>query len=250
MADRKILNLEVNAGLCNRLRALVAGICWAEKLDRKLVVYWPSFKPECAAGFWDLFLEGCLPHFVDVKDYYLEFAESCLQRGDAERIFGDNSRDVINIKSHGNFWGTENPYIGYLRYLLPSHKVKEVLNDWRQQGLDSTSSAFHIRMTDNEKAIRLSPFQLFVKKINEESGSVVVFSDEQKAVLALQQMFGARILSFENKRQRNTIEGMIEAAAVFFALAGKKQIFGSANSSFSEIASEYGNTSLNILKVN
>jgi hypothetical protein len=40
---------------------------------------------------------------------------------------------------------------------------------------------------------------------------------------------------------------MVEAAAVFFALAGKRQIFGSANSSFSEIAAEYGGVSLEVL---
>ena len=249
MAGRTILNLEVNAGLCNRLRALVAGICWAEKLDRSLVIHWPNAKPECAAGFYDLFGLSSLPDFVKVLYTHLPSAETCLQSGDAERIFQDTSVDVINIKSHGNFWGGEKSiYLNHLRRLTPSNHVKFTLNRWNSEGLSFTNTVFHIRMTDNEKAIRLSPYELFVKKIHEISGPVVVFSDEPRAVMALREMFGARILSFETARKRNTLEGMVEAAAVFFAVAGKRQIFGSANSSFSEMASEHGGNELVILR--
>lgn len=251
MADRKILALEVNAGLCNRLRALVAGICWAEKLGRKLVIYWPSNRPECFAGFYDLFKNNCLPDFIQVLPAHLPVAESCLQRVDAERIFALRATDnQINIKSHGNFWGSDSTYLGNLGFLMPSEPVKQLLDSWDSQGLGSTDIAIHIRMTDNEKAIRLSPFDLFVRQIQKVEGPVVVFSDEPRAVMALQEMFGRRILSFESVRKRNTLEGMIEAAAVFFALAGKRKIFGSANSSFSEIAREYGDSELIVLRAN
>lgn len=250
MVGRKFLNLEVNAGLCNRLRALIAGICWAEKLDRNLVVYWPSSKPECAAAFWDLFLYSCLPEPIEVIDGSLQNPETCLQQSDAERIFaGKEAHEEISIKSHGNFWGSsEGRYMGYLRYLMPSAAVRDLLDSWKTQGLLASKAAFHIRMTDNEKAIRLSPFDVFVRKINTTDGQIVVFSDEPRAVMALREMFGERILSFEKVRKRNTLEGMIEATAVFFALASKETIFGSANSSFSEIAREFGGGELVVLR--
>jgi hypothetical protein len=249
MADRKLLNLEVNAGLCNRLRALVAGICWAEKLDRKLVVHWPTTKPECAAGFYDLFGLSSLPDFVKVIYIHLPSAETCLQSADAERIFGDNTQNEYNIKSHGNFWGGDRGlYLTHLRRLTPSTQVQAILHSWKANGLDSTDIVYHIRGTDNEKAIRLSPFALFVSRIMIEGGPVVVFSDEREVVQNLQNGFGAKVLAFESVRSRTTLEGMLEAAAVFFAMAGKKQIKGSANSSFSEIASEYGGASLEVLR--
>ena len=251
MADRKILNLEVNAGLCNRLRALIAGICWAEKLDRKLIVFWPSFKPECAAAFYQLFAPDSVPEWVAIVNNYLEKPETCLQAPDARRIFSTREKDqVIDIKSHGNFWdGDRDIYLYHLRRLRPSREVQDLLDKWERNELNSTDIAVHIRMTDNEKAIRLSPFQLFVGKIHELGTSkVAVFSDEPRAVQALQEMFGGRIVSFETVRKRNTLEGMIEAAAVFFALARKRQIFGSANSSFSEIAREYGGVELVLLR--
>ena len=250
MEDRKILNLEVNAGLCNRLRALVAGICWAEKMDRKLVVHWTSSKPECAAGFYDLFGLSSLPDFVKVIYVNLPSADTCLQASDAWRIFTEKQHDpIINIKSHGNFWdGERSIYLAHLRRLRPSNEVQRLLDIWDQNDLNSTTTAFHIRMTDNEKAIRLSPVELFIKKLFTHEGPVVVFSDEPTSVNALEMNFGKKILSFERLRQRNTLGGMIEGTAVFFALAAKKQIFGSANSSFSEIASEYGGSELIILR--
>lgn len=249
MADRKILNLEVNAGLCNRLRALVAGICWAEKLGRKLVVHWPTTKPECAAGFYDMFALSSLPDFVNVIYVNLPSAETCLQSGDAERIFGDNTENEYNIKSHGNFWaGDRGLYLVHLRRLTPSTQVQRILDSWKSRGLDSTDRVYHIRRTDNEKAIRLSPFALFVSRIMIESGPVVVFSDDAEAVQNLQNGFGAKVLTFESVRTRTSPEGMLEAAAVFFAMAWKKQILGSANSSFSEIAAEYGGASLEVLR--
>lgn len=251
MVDRKLLRLEVNAGLCNRLRALIAGICWAEKLDRKLVVYWPSFKPECAAAFNDLFLKNCLPDFVTVIDDVLDSPESCLQLPDAEYIFSQKSDlSIIDIKSHGNFWGSsDKTYVGYLRFLYPSPSVSSLLETWKQNGLSLPTCAFHIRMTDNQKAIRLSPFELFGKQIEKTPGPVVVFSDEPNAILALQENFGNRILSFESVRKRFCLEGMVEAAAVFFALASKQIIYGSANSSFSEVAHDFGGNELIILRI-
>jgi hypothetical protein len=116
------------------------------------------------------------------------------------------------------------------------------------KGLDSTDVVYHIRRTDNEKAIRLSPFEVFLKSILAQEKPVVVFSDEEDVVRALREGLGAKILAFESVRKRNTLEGMLEGAAVFFALAGKRQIFGSANSSFSEIAAEHGGVVLRVLK--
>jgi hypothetical protein len=123
------------------------------------------------------------------------------------------------------------------------------LEDWKSRELDSTNIAYHIRQTDNEKAIRLSPFDLFLNSIMIQEKPVVVFSDEAGVVRALRDRLGPeKILAFERLRQRNTVEGMVEGAAVFFALAGKSRIFGSANSSFSEVASEYGGVELVLLR--
>lgn len=210
-------------------------------------MFWPSARPECAARFGELFDERAVPDFLEVVDGYLPGAETCLQAPDAERIFGSRmGTHYISIKSHGNFWnGDRETYLSFLRMLRPSAGVMRLLGSWSLGGINV---AFHIRMTDNEKAIRLSPFELFVKKIGETEGPVMVFSDEARAIEALREMFDGRITAPEKIRQRHTVDGMKEAAAVFFALGAAKQIFGSANSSFSEIAAEYGSGRLVVLR--
>ena len=65
----------------------------------------------------------------------------------------------------------------------------------------------------------------------------------------LKQLFPTKVYAPEQLRNRTNRDGMIEAAAIFFSLASMKRIYGSANSSFTEMASAYGNVDLKIVKV-
>lgn len=246
-----IFYLEVNAGLCNRIRALVSGICWAKHLGRDLVVCWPSFKPECIAGFYDLFSEGSLPAGVQVIDNVLSQKTTCLSPMDAVRLIQDvPAANPISLISHGCFWGLDKEmYLTTLRALQPSHAVLSVMTTWNLRGLRYIDTAIHIRRTDNEKAIRLSPLSAFLDKVKSRSYRVyALFTDDPVAAEILVHEFGKdKIFTFESVRNRVSKEGMIEAAAVFFSLASRKTILGSANSSFSEIASEHGGATLEIV---
>lgn len=245
-----LLYLEVNAGLCNRLRALVAGICWAEKLGRNLIVAWPSSKPECAAGFYDLFTKDSLPPWVQVMDVSLHNPVTCLSVNNFLGLL-QNIDPMPNIISHGNFWGGDTEiWLQHLRRFKPSHYVQTYVDFWLTQGLHEIQTAIHIRRTDNEKAIRLSPLPLFKEVIHDlPDRRVVVFSDDAAVVYELKQLFPTKVYAPEQHRLRQNKDGMIEACAVFFSLSSMKQIYGSANSSFSEMASAHGNNMLKVLRV-
>jgi hypothetical protein len=247
-----VLYLEVNAGLCNRIRALISGICWAQHVGRDLVVCWPSFKPECIAGFYDLFDQGSLPKSVQVVDEVLSQRSSCLSPGDAVRLIESAPKDrPVQIISHGCFWNlNKEVWLTHLRNLQPSKGVQEILASWNLKGLRDTETAIHIRRTDNERAIQMSPFTMFIERIQQRSTErFAVFTDDPAAAELLKLQFGERILTFESFRNRVSKNGMIEAAAVFFSLAGRKRILGSAYSSFSEIARDYGNNVLEIIRI-
>jgi hypothetical protein len=64
MRVRRLL-LETRGGMCNRLQALVSGICWAEDLSCNLVVSWP-YHPYTFCRFEDLFEIRSLPSFVSI----------------------------------------------------------------------------------------------------------------------------------------------------------------------------------------
>lgn len=247
-----VLYLEVNAGLCNRIRALISGICWARKLDRELIICWPSFKPECVAGFYDLFAESSLPTDVHVIDDVLSQKTTCLSPMDAVHLLQDvPAGKPISLISHGCFWSLDKEmWLHHLRNLQPSQAVVALMASWNLKGLRMLDTVIHIRRTDNEKAIRLSPLSAFIQKIKNlpSEKKYALFTDDAVAAGILQGEFGSnRILTFESCRNRYSKEGMIEAAAVFFCLASKKIILGSANSSFSEIARDYGGGSLEII---
>jgi hypothetical protein len=247
-----VLYLEVNAGLCNRIRALISGICWAQHLGRDLVVCWPSFKPECIAEFSDLFAEGSLPPGVTIINSTLSQRDTCLSPTDAVRFLQNAPVDrPISIISHGCFWNLNKEiWLTHLRNLQPSLAVITVLATWNLKGLRDIQTAIHIRRTDNEKAIQLSPFSMFLEYIQSRpTEQFALFTDDTTAADMLRLQFRDRVLTFESVRSRVSKDGMIEAAAVFFSLAARKYIVGSAHSSFSEIARDYGSNILDVLRV-
>ena len=249
----KTLNLEVNAGLGNRIRAMISGVCWAEKLCRRLVIWWPV-KPECAAGFSILFNGSRLPEWVEIRDMVSpEVSTQVLSSEDARVFFEDKEgTEELRIKSHGCFWprtdGAANiKWLGYLRALQPSTAVEALYSQWKSQGL-LCGNVIHIRGTDNEKARRLSPLWVFKSAIAEETGeNFTLISDDTELLLELYECFGERMRIPERIRERHTEAGMIEATAAFFVLARAFKVLGSANSSFSEIARDHGSCLLKIV---
>ena len=251
----KTLYLELNAGLGNRIRAMISGVCWAEKLCRRLVIWWPATKPECAAGFSILFNGSRLPEWVSVQENALpEVPTQVLSPEEARAFFeGKENLDAVFIKSHGCFWPRENglaniTWICYLRALKPSQKVDSLYDEWKSRGL-LCNNVIHIRGTDNEKARRLSPLSAFKSAVSDEgNGDFTLISDDTSLLLELYECFGQRMHVPERIRQRNTEAGMIEATAAFFVLARAFKVLGSANSSFSEIARDYGSCFLKIIR--
>ena len=242
------IHLEVVAGLANRIRALVAGIRAAEVFGRGLVIYWPSIKPECAASFYELFSKDSLPWWIEIRTKELSDdgikAPMCLSNEDFNKIIAASAFDQdIHIKSYGCFFEGKNSdlWLSHLRNLKPAAEVKEILGAWKTS-VPMDALAVHIRRKDNAPAIKKSPLDLFVKTMNQESENTrfIVFCDEIETVDFLKRWFGERILSVESKRVRHGVEGMREATAVFFFLAGSPRILGSACSSFSEIAAALG----------
>lgn len=250
----KTLCLEVNAGLGNRIRAMISGICWAEKLCRRLVIWWPATKPECAAAFSILFNGSRLPDWVEFRDIISpKVPTQVLSPEDARAFFeGKEDTEELYIKSHGCFWsrtdGVSNiTWLGYLRALQPSDAVENLYSQWKSQGL-LCHTVIHIRGTDNEKARRLSPLWVFKSAIAEETNeNFTLISDDTELLLELYECFGERMRIPERIRQRHTEQGMIEATAAFFVLARSFKVLGSANSSFSEIARDHGSCLLKIV---
>jgi hypothetical protein len=232
------IRLEVYGGLCNRLRALVSGICLAEDLRRKLIVYWPIDRPECQAAFHDLYQLSSLPPYVRIVDGICptEWVVCRFPNEAAERV-----RKGGAFRSLTTFYRRDlKRWHNHLHRLLPLYCIQQrVCDNIRGLPLRKEIVAVHVRRTDHRKAIDGSPLSAFEKEMRAmPKACFCVATDEGLVVKRLRTLFPGRIYSFETLRRRNTIEGVREAVASLYTLALCSRLLGSFNSSFSEMIAQ------------
>ncbi len=236
------IHLQVVAGLANRLRSLVSGICLAEDCSASLVIHWSPSDPACAASFEALFDVSTLPSFVSLSSLPLLKYFECLSSDQMEfaRTHWDRSKPLL-LKSYGHFH-TEDMvrWCTHLRTLRARPEFYKTLGE-RLPPLDPGSFlGVHIRRGDNEKAIQMSPYSKFVARLEKENKVFVVATDDLAVQKDLMQRFPGRVWFPSKVLNRTTEEGMKEALIDFLALSTCKHILGSMYSSFNEIAALYG----------
>lgn len=111
----------------------------------------------------------------------------------------------------------------------------------------------HIRATDNAEAMRRSPYRLFAEAAQRElsrnpKAVFLVATDDENIRSRFIADFGEKAVTSPYTPSRSTTDGMLNAAAEMFALSRCNKIYGSHNSSFSEIAAELGGKQAEILK--
>ena len=219
------------AGLGNRLRALVSGMCAAEDLGETLHISWPVER-SCNASFTDLFTFNIMG--VTLTDAPLHGATMCLSPEEWE--IQKDSLD-IRIRSYGEFYRT-NRWLGHLRSLMPRREFIEAANRLVTQDMIGV----HIRRKDNAVSIKKSPSEAFIARMKEYPEYVRFFlaTDEPVEFYRLKNIFGDRIVFVGSVFDRTSLAGMRSAILDFVCLSRCCAILGSAGSSFSEMAAAYG----------
>ena len=239
------LHLQVLAGLANRIRAMISGICLAEDLGIKCIVHW-SIDHACGAPFESLFNPASLPDFVSVTHLPLLKAYQCLSIDDMEHVkkVWDRQKPLV-LKSYGHFHRSDMPrWTRYLRKLQPTEEIYKGVEARLPPFDQSRFLGVHIRRGDNLKSIEASPLQAFLKRMDEDDSFFVVATDDLWIREALKQRYTGRVWFPAKTLERHTEEGMKEAVIDFFCLTRCPSILGSFYSSFSEIAALYGGSKL------
>ena len=145
-----------------------------------------------------------------------------------------------------------------LRHLFqPNEQVQRLIRE-RCRDFTSHTIGIHIRRTDHQQAISDSPLELFIEAIDRElalprtegagSGtSIFLATDDEATKQALLGRYGQRVITSPNKATRDSAEGIQEALAEMVALSRTDKIYGSANSTFSQIAACLGDIPIEIL---
>ena len=265
-------------GLANRMRAIASVITLAQQTDSKLKVIWfPTwdlyapfdflFEPinkDCItlrnASTWDKFTIDrprrknlCLPYlfqyltFGDCK-YECSFYSLIQQKFDFKGWV--MSKREVYMASYYAFYPYELSLIGEI--FSPIQSIKERIDDRCTQFVNNTIGV-HIRRTDNIASIQQSPLELFFEKVDEELDinnhtMVYLATDSEEVKLQMRKRYSNRIISSSTPADRNSVAGIQDGLIDMYTLARTRKIYGSFQSSFSEMASQIGGIPLEILK--
>lgn len=111
----------------------------------------------------------------------------------------------------------------------------------------------HVRRTDNRAAIERSPISLFFDAMDSivrdnPAQRFYLATDDEETKNEMLKRYGDALLMSSSKAERGTTEGIKDAVVEMFTLARCREIYGTADSSFSVIASRIGDIPLTILE--
>jgi hypothetical protein len=235
--------IEPIAGLANRLRATVSGMCAAEDIGRPLTIVWEK-DGHCEADFADLFEP--LPAIHVTNRGVLTAGSPVECKNHAEWLGLVAKEGPLHVRSCYQFHTTDpERWAQRLRSIRPKPQfVSEIDTLFSNKHVVGV----HIRRTDNSSSIRFSPTQGFIDIMKTYPPSTYFFvaTDDIRELAALRALYGDRILAVGNTRDRRDMQSAI---VDFIGLARSSEILGSYCSSFSDIAAIYGAIPIRILKL-
>lgn len=251
----KTLHLEPYGGLCNRMRAIDAGMTLATELDRRLAVYW-YLDPGLGCRFETLFIPPPNMRLVqsDLRTFHGKCIEKAIKRlikwagGYTPTVIHlENVEDekekirrarITRIKSCEAFYGDGR----FFKLFKPVPELQAVIDQY-QQKLGTAAVGLHIRRKDHEHAIKHSPLVAFEKVVADELQAdpqrvFFLATDDPEVEKSMITKFpSATFVTQEHKLcERGCISGMKGSVIDLYALAGCCRIYGSAGSSYGPVA--------------
>lgn len=276
----KLILIPTN-GLANRLRIMAVSIKLARESGKKLIIYWDA-NSDLQARFNVLFE---LSDNISVQNIPLRFKFWINMTHYSKKLFGFDSWYLRKFKFDFIFRDSMATLVWNNKMNIQNEidKAKNVLifgcqeinyfdiEDYQlfkpqpgiQKKIERLSKNFkpgiigiHIRSTDNKPSIVNSPFQLFIRKIEEElksnpDASFFLATDNENYQNKVLKNFGTDKIIFQAKEfRRDVTDGIKDAVVDLFCLSKTSKIYGSYFSSFSEVAGRIGQVPVEILKIN
>ena len=138
------------------------------------------------------------------------------------------------------------------------HPIPSVLNsaDALCQSFTSHTIGCHIRRTDNKQSIDESPTELFIStldkdcELNDDTRIFLATDDYPTKQLLLRRYGTHRLICQPQQTSRDSVTGIQDALVEMIALSRTSHVYGTAGSTFSEIATLWGGIPLTILRNN
>lgn len=140
------------------------------------------------------------------------------------------------------------------RLFVPTPDITEA-TDQLCASFTSHTIGCHIRRTDNQESIASSPTELFTAALDHEcelnpDTHIFLATDDEHTKKLFHQRFGSSRLTYQtSKPTRNNATGIQDALVEMLALSRTSHVYGTAGSTFSEIATLWSGIPLTILKI-
>lgn len=264
-------------GLANRMRAMAASYTLARKVGVEMKAVWFrdwALNAPFHALFEPIHQEGLSVRDASFFDYVtldrprrknlfvprlyqrMMFRDALyearitplrMQHFDFEAWFRQGG---IYLASYTDFYPYDYDLLRKLFVPLPD--VRRQIDAFAE-GFSSHTIGVHIRRTDNKASILQSPTELFVdaidKEVEQNDDTVIFLATDSEAIKdEMRSRYGRRLLTAGDEADRNSITGIKGGVVDMYTLARTNRIYGSFQSSFSELASQIGGIDVHVLR--
>lgn len=243
MSEVQRIVLRMQGGFCNRLRAIVSGVLWAEDLKCSLQIYWPVEPGHMACAFEEIIEPSSIPYLTLYRPAYLVNARQVLCPEDMKLVVEKFcTENEVRIQSYSEFHSELRKERGLtvlrnIRFATELYREAEL--QWRIIEGSSDRIGVHFRGTDHVKCLRASPISSFFTFFDSLHGSppLVLVTDEQSVKEEFLSRYGRIVVGITNLELGRRTSRQQKAGVVEWLLLQKcGSIVGSLGSSYSELA--------------
>jgi hypothetical protein len=231
--------LRCQGGFCNRFRAIVSAVLWAEDMGARLEIYWPVEKGHMASPLEHLIDPKSITGLTYVHNGYIR-AKQVLSVDDMKASIQASEYEVI-IQSYSMFhddliYRTERG-LAALRKIQIVSSLNDIADKVMPSSFDCNFVGLHIRRTDHVKCIAASPVSAFEKVVADNSGTrFLLATDDIEVKGRFYDLFGEAVVSPVETLGRLTEHQQEMGIVDWILLQRCQKIYASAGSSFSELA--------------
>lgn len=266
-------------GLANRMRAIASVVHLSEETKSRLNIFWFQdwalnspfsclFEPidgdililKEASSVDSLLLDRPRKKNFYIPRLYQSVAfVDCIYERSFYNLIQDkfdfsewvNAKRHVYMASYSAFQSYHPSLISNL--FVPVREINERV-EMQCKSFTGNVVGVHIRRTDNIASIKHSPLELFYAEVDKDvdgnsNTSIYLATDSVEVKNKMKQRYGKRLICSENSVSRNSVEGIQGGVVDMYTLARTNKIYGSFQSSFSEMAAQIGKVPFKVLQL-
>jgi len=248
-------------GLSNRMICLINSMKISDVTGRELLLFWSKDK-SCNCNFKDLFENNIrevskeeLKEVIVSKDYEIYHKDLKNLKNKKGCILIDNAKFIAFLREEVRFRTKEIPeelreeFIIHLKKIKIKEEFLKIAEEFSKRFSENTIG-IHIRKGDYKTlkggVAKVSNDELYIEIMNKElkenpDTNFFLSTEEEETEKKFKDIFKDKIITYPKKTKERGDEGAVKEALIEFLLLSKtKKIYGTFESTFSQLASLYG----------